>query len=86
MQPQFTRVEGADIVMKSCEVLVRVPKTPFIWRCKSRRMSQGKMPVYGLRKQLFLERPMTGVQFRSVKEGPSCSSLGTVVGLSSNRK
>ncbi len=34
--------------------------------------------------ELFLERPMTDVQFSSVKEGPSCSRLGTVVGLSAS--
>jgi hypothetical protein len=34
--------------------------------------------------ELFLEQPMTDVQFSSVKEGPSCSGLGTVVGLSAS--
>src|SRR5437016_14610497 len=34
--------------------------------------------------QPILERPMTDVQFSSVKEGPSCSRLGTVVGLSAS--
>jgi len=33
---------------------------------------------------LILERPMTDVQFSTVKEGPSCSRLGTVVGLSAS--
>jgi len=37
-----------------------------------------------LRNQLILERPMTDVQFTSVKEGPSCSRLGTFVGLSAS--